>query len=104
MPKEDGGLSPEEIFYSVISDYQNLRDAKVFGCPAYVLKPKLQDGQKIPKWDPWSKLGQFLGRLDVHAGSVGLIRNLRTGKIRSEERRVGKECGQSCRSRWSPYH
>ena len=23
---------------------------------------------------------------------------------RSEERRVGKECGQMCRSRWSPYH
>jgi putative transposase len=23
---------------------------------------------------------------------------------RSEERRVGKECEQSCRSRWSPYH
>ena len=24
--------------------------------------------------------------------------------IRSEERRVGKECSLSCRSRWSPYH
>ena len=24
--------------------------------------------------------------------------------FRSEERRVGKECGQMCRSRWSPYH
>ena len=24
--------------------------------------------------------------------------------IRSEERRVGKECVQPCRSRWSPYH
>jgi hypothetical protein len=24
--------------------------------------------------------------------------------VRSEERRVGKECGSSCRSRWSPYH
>ena len=24
--------------------------------------------------------------------------------IRSEERRVGKECYQPCRSRWSPYH
>ena len=24
--------------------------------------------------------------------------------IRSEERRVGKECNQVCRSRWSPYH
>ena len=24
--------------------------------------------------------------------------------LRSEERRVGKECYQPCRSRWSPYH
>ena len=24
--------------------------------------------------------------------------------IRSEERRVGKECIHPCRSRWSPYH
>src|SRR3546814_13493887 len=24
--------------------------------------------------------------------------------IRSEERRVGKECVSPCRSRWSPYH
>src|SRR3546814_6816955 len=24
--------------------------------------------------------------------------------IRSEERRVGKECVRTCRSRWSPYH
>src|SRR3546814_569946 len=26
------------------------------------------------------------------------------GKERSEERRVGKECVSTCRSRWSPYH
>ena len=25
-------------------------------------------------------------------------------EIRSEERRVGKECMPQCRSRWSPYH
>src|SRR3546814_10703899 len=31
------------------------------------------------------------------------IENLRVG-IRSEERRVGKECVSTCRSRWSPYH
>ena len=24
--------------------------------------------------------------------------------LRSEERRVGKECSEPCRSRWSPYH
>src|SRR3546814_13127269 len=30
--------------------------------------------------------------------------NLTTKPIRSEERRVGKECVSTCRSRWSPYH
>src|SRR3546814_12689768 len=25
-------------------------------------------------------------------------------KLRSEERRVGKECVSTCKSRWSPYH
>jgi hypothetical protein len=28
----------------------------------------------------------------------------RHGHLRSEERRVGKECRRLCRSRWSPYH
>src|SRR3546814_15474912 len=32
------------------------------------------------------------------AKRVTVIRN------RSEERRVGKECVRTCRSRWSPYH
>ena len=29
---------------------------------------------------------------------------LRDREVRSEERRVGKECQSVCRSRWSPYH
>src|SRR3546814_13426417 len=29
---------------------------------------------------------------------------LRLAKLRSEARRVGKECVSTCRSRWSPYH
>src|SRR3546814_8323113 len=29
---------------------------------------------------------------------------LRERDTRSEERRVGKECVRTCRSRWSPYH
>src|SRR3546814_16725206 len=32
-----------------------------------------------------------------------LERAAREGR-RSEERRVGKECVRTCRSRWSPYH
>src|SRR3546814_12551135 len=32
------------------------------------------------------------------------VRNRAACHIRSEERRVGKECVSTCRSRWSPYH
>src|SRR3546814_13706017 len=33
----------------------------------------------------------------------GLAAGLAIG-VRPEERRVGKECVSTCRSRWSPYH
>src|SRR3546814_19746625 len=37
---------------------------------------------------------------------VGALAHRFIGPIvhRSEERRVGKECVSTCRSRWSPYH
>src|SRR3546814_12416623 len=38
---------------------------------------------------------------DLHDRSVGVGGRL---GIRSEERRVGKECVSACRSRWSPDH
>src|SRR3546814_19383335 len=40
------------------------------------------------------------------AYSLALMALARRGDevIRSEERRVGKECVSTCRSRWSPYH
>src|SRR3546814_16484812 len=47
----------------------------------------------------------------VATGQTGLeiadhgVDQLELGDIhRSEERRVGKECVSTCRSRWSPYH
>src|SRR3546814_3906019 len=44
-----------------------------------------------------------LGR-DAVDGDLGLVRRDRAKVPRSEERRVGKECVSTCRSRWSPYH
>ena len=81
MPRRDGGLSPEEVFYSIKSDYSHIKEARTWGCPAYVLDPKLQDGKKLPRWKPRSRLGQFMGRSREHASNVGLIRNLRTGAV-----------------------
>ena len=45
---------------------------------------------------------------EVHRRGTALAESLAavsTGALlRSEERRVGKECSLLCRSRWSPYH
>src|SRR3546814_11290602 len=40
-------------------------------------------------------------RLSFRGRELGPDRAL---SLRSEERRVGKECVSTCRSRWSPYH
>src|SRR3546814_13018130 len=49
------------------------------------------------------KVGAHGGFFDV--GTAGRSRRVHVdGHQRSEERRVGKECVSTCRSRWSPYH
>src|SRR3546814_4468318 len=52
--------------------------------------PTADEKQKI-------SLGRGLVRYDVNA-------ILFDEPLRSEERRVGKECVRTCRSRWCPYH
>src|SRR3546814_8696897 len=42
---------------------------------------------------------QVLGRQSQRGSVLALVDH-----HRSEERRVGKECVSTCRSRWSPYH
>ena len=60
--------------------------------------------ESIPIYLDVQRLG-IVARVHVVAGcndshlDVHLI-----GSVRSEERRVGKECTSWCRSRWSPYH
>src|SRR3546814_1391028 len=41
---------------------------------------------------------------DDDVGATGPQQLERDGQRRSEERRGGKECVSTCRSRWSPYH
>ena len=43
-------------------------------------------------------------RKNIAASIHGHIGDMDKGFARSEERRVGKECVSTCRSRWSPYH
>src|SRR3546814_3634178 len=47
----------------------------------------------------------FALEMRLGCGRQGLVNTQRFGPAaRSEERRVGKECVSTCRSRWSPYH
>ena len=68
-----------------------------------------------PRFDR-AKAEGFLAKTDiprkskVRELSKGMVAQLHLSLVmaidarRSEERRVGKECVQPCRSRWSPYH
>ncbi len=80
-PRHDTNLSPEEIFSSSIQHSDFLHNTRVWGCPAYVLDSTLHDGKKIPRWQPRSRRGQFVGFSDDHPFTVGFIRNLDTERI-----------------------
>src|SRR3546814_3577540 len=49
-------------------------------------------------------LDHQLGQAVEHLAQMVGVRTAPRRHIRSEERRVGKECVSTCRSRWSPYH
>eukprot|EP00804_Cyclotella_cryptica_P011187 CCRYP_007719-RA/>CCRYP_007719-RA protein AED:0.37 eAED:0.29 QI:0/0/0/1/0.5/0.33/3/0/977 len=81
LPQQGAGLSPEELFSGIKCSQSNLPRAHVFGCPFYVLDPRLQDGKKIPKWESRARQGIFVGLLPHHSTSVPLILNPRTQHI-----------------------
>ena len=82
LPQRRSGLTPLEIFTGTKQPSNGaIQRARVWGCPAYVLDPTLQDGKKLPKWKRRSRCGVYLGASPQHADSVGRILNLSTGAI-----------------------
>jgi hypothetical protein len=78
---DDDGLSPEEKM-SGIQVRQELKNEHTLFCPVYVLNGKLQSGiGGIPKWNPRSNAGVFLGHSPEHASNVALVLNLATGLV-----------------------
>src|SRR3546814_15580832 len=65
------------------------------------LHPKLWLDSRNTSTD---KLPVNLSTVDKGGWSVDTAHAPSLTFMRSEERRVGKECVSTCRSRWSPYH
>jgi hypothetical protein len=78
-PKD--GVCPAYIFTGSAVPRHRLMHLHVWVCPLYVLDPKIQQGQKLPRWEPRSKRGMFLGLSQKHAREVPLVLNLGTGSI-----------------------
>jgi hypothetical protein len=95
MPQREGVLTSFELLSGVAGGSGNLDEARVWGCPMYVLDPKLQDGKKIPKWKARARRGMFLGMSTAHASTVGLIRNLVTQYVFPQTHEVYDELFQS---------
>src|SRR3546814_15635757 len=49
-------------------------------------------------------LAHEAGEIAAEGDVVDAVGLQRLQRLRSEERRVGKECVSTCSSRWSPYH
>ena len=85
LPISNIRISPIEHFTStVFPNYSNLTRAHTFGCPVYVLDPRLQDSKMVPKWSMRSRKGIYLGVGKHHSSTVNLVLNPETGCISSQ--------------------
>ncbi|KAL7546695.1 hypothetical protein ACHAWF_010025 [Thalassiosira exigua] len=78
------GRSNEATFFRVEKDGDttDISTFHTFGCPCFVLDSRLQSGlSTVPKWEPRSRLGIYVGHSPSHAGSVALVLNPKTGHV-----------------------
>src|SRR3546814_13117817 len=77
----------------------------------FLFKQKTAYEMRISDWSsdvcssdlliPFGVISKLLNQLLSISGKFAFNKE---HQVRSEERRVGKECVSTCRSRWSPYH
>ena len=75
------GLSPEMKLSGTQVD-TDIRNEHPLFCPVFTLDRRLQSGNgMIPKWNPRSNAGVYLGHSPEHASNVALVLNLSTGLV-----------------------
>ena len=74
-------VCPLDVLLKTVVPRDALKNQHVWGEPTYVLDPCLQDGHKIPKFEPRARCGLYLRWLSRHVSTVPLVLNLTTGTI-----------------------
>src|SRR3546814_4053056 len=92
------------IFFVFSSRRRHTRCALVTGVQTCALPICPFSARTGSRWrnGGWNRKGCSRDRGGDLSGVGGCERTIKAD--RSEERRVGKECVSTCRSRWSPYH
>src|SRR3546814_2957145 len=70
----------------------------------FFFKQKTAYEMRISDWSSDVCSSDLFGQRPDRPVRPGQLRRGQGRHARSEERRVGKECVSTCRSRWSPYH
>jgi hypothetical protein len=83
VPKSNG-IAPMDLLTKTTAQRHVLQNAHLFGCPVYVLDPNLQNGSKIPKFQPSSRRGMFMGFRPRHSSTVPLEFNIQTLSITTQ--------------------
>ena len=73
VPNVRSGLTPLELITREQSDYKDILRSHVWGCPVFVLEAKLQNDQKLPKWNQRARMGQFVGFSEEHSSLVANV-------------------------------
>src|SRR3546814_14716931 len=76
---------------------------RVASLPARPHAPEIEAISASPQISGRGDLTDFVHCVVGKSGNIDIFLRLASSH-RSEERRVGKECVSTCRSRWAPYH
>ena len=74
LPTQDENQACLEKFSSINVGAQ-LANIHTLGCPVYTLQNALQGGSSTPKWNPWCRLGIYLGPSPFHVQNMYLVLN-----------------------------
>lgn len=76
------GNTPESKLYGLKPEDIPVTTFHPLFCPVFVLDHRLHSaGGSMPKWEPRSRCGVYLGHSPLHAGNVALVFNPTTGRV-----------------------